>query len=61
MFLGTIRNGAGVGDKCLELPIGIEFSDRIHRPDRDTPDEENGKVGRVCEAKEKWNENIRVG
>jgi hypothetical protein len=61
MFLGTIRKCTGFDGKSLECPSRIEFSDRVHGPDRFTSDEENGKLCRVCNAEEEWCDDLRIG
>jgi hypothetical protein len=61
MFFGTIRKCTGFDDKCLERQGRIEFSDRVHGPDRFTSDEENGKLCRVCKAEKEWCNNVRIG
>jgi len=61
MFLGTIRKCTGFGDKCLECPGRIEFSDRVYGPDRFASDEENGKLCRVRKAEEEWCDDVRIG
>jgi len=60
MFLRAIRNGSSLDDEILESSISVELSDVVNRPDRGTSDEENGKLGQVCEAKEKWCEDVRI-
>jgi hypothetical protein len=39
----------------------MEFSDRVHGPDRIASDQENGKLGRVRKAEEEWSKDFRIG
>jgi hypothetical protein len=39
----------------------MEFSDRVHGPDRIASDQENRKLGRVCKAEKEWSNDFRIG
>jgi hypothetical protein len=39
----------------------MEFSDRVHGPNRFASDEENRKLGRVRKAEEEWSKDLGVG